>query len=91
MGFVLDYAGPLTKTDVRKVLEALIRESNNRPAAFTAKATFGDIAREYIDLNKPNWEASTSRVNVQIIEGHLIANWAPGTYANCRTRSCSCS
>jgi integrase len=72
-GFVLDYAGPLTKTDARGVLEALIRQSNNRPAAFTAKTTFGDIAREYIDLNKPNWEASTSRVNVQTIEDHLIA------------------
>jgi integrase len=73
LGLVLDYAGPLTKTDARKVLEALIRESNNRPVAFTAKTTFGDVAREYIDLNKPNWEASTSRVNVQIIEDHLIA------------------
>ena len=40
---------------------------------FTAKTTFCDVAREYIDLNKPNWEASTSRVNVQIIEDHLIA------------------
>ncbi len=73
IGLALDYAGPLTKTDARKVLEALIRESNNRPVAFTAKTTFGDVAREYIDLNKPNWEASTSRVNVQLIEGHLIA------------------
>ncbi len=72
-GFVLDYAGPLTKTDARKVLEALIRESNNRPVAFTARITFADIAREYIDLNKPNWEASTSRVNVQLIQDHLIS------------------
>ena len=71
-GFVLDYAGPLTKTDARKVLETLIKQSNNRPAAFNAKTTFGDLAREYIDLNKPNWEASTSRVNVQLIEDHLI-------------------
>jgi integrase len=73
LGFVLDYAGPLTKTDARKVLEALIRESNNRPAAFTAKTTFGDIAREYIDLSKPNWGTNTIRVNVQTIEDHLIA------------------
>src|SRR5215471_9364234 len=28
LGFVLDYAGPLTKTDARKVLETLVRESN---------------------------------------------------------------
>jgi len=73
MGFVLEYSGPLTKTDARKILEALIRESNAKPAAFTAKTTFGDLAREYIELNKPNWEASTSRVNTQIIEDHLIA------------------
>jgi integrase len=72
MGFVLDYTGPLTKTDARRVLEALIQRSNNRPVAFTARTTLGDLAREYIDLNKPNWEASTSRVNVQIIEDHLI-------------------
>jgi integrase len=72
-GFTFDYTGPLTKTDARKVLEELIRESNNHPAAFTAKTTFGDVAREYIELNKPNWEASTSRVNIQIIEDHLIA------------------
>jgi integrase len=71
-GVVLDYPGPLTKTDARKALEALIRESNNRPAAFNARTTFGELAREYIDLNKPNWEPSTSRVNVQIIEDHLI-------------------
>ncbi|MBZ5611451.1 MAG: tyrosine-type recombinase/integrase [Acidobacteriia bacterium] len=72
MGFALDYAGPLTKTDARKVLEALIRESNAMPVAFTARTTFGELAAEYIELNKPNWESSTSRVNTQIIEDHLI-------------------
>jgi len=53
MGFVLDYGGPLTKTDTRQVLERLIRESNAASAAFIAKTTFGELAREYIDLNKP--------------------------------------
>lgn len=72
MGFLLDYTGPLTKTDAWKVLAELIAESNARPAAFNAKTTFGELAREYIDLNKPNWESSTSRVNEQIIEDHLI-------------------
>jgi integrase len=72
LGLVLDYAGPLTKTDAHKILENLIRESNARPAAFTSKATFGELAREYIELNKPNWEASTSRVSVQIIEYYLV-------------------
>jgi integrase len=73
MRFVLDYSGPLTKTDARQVLQKLIGDSNAAPAAYTARTTFGDLAREYMDLNKPNWEASTSRVNVQIIEDHLIA------------------
>ena len=59
MGFALDYAGPLTKTDARKVLTKLIADSNATPAAFNAKTTFGELAREYIDLNKPNWESST--------------------------------
>ena len=44
-GFVLDYSGPLTKTDARQVLEKLIRESNSVPAGYTAKT---------------NWRASTS-------------------------------
>jgi integrase len=73
MGFVLDNSGPLTKTDAREVLKKLISESNSAPAAYTTKTTFAELAREYIDLNKSNWEASTSRVNVQIIEDHLIA------------------
>jgi integrase len=71
-GLVLDYAGPLTKTDARKVLEKLVQQSNSRTVAFTAKTTFGELARQYVELNKPNWEASTARVNVQIIEDHLV-------------------
>jgi integrase len=74
MGFALDYTGPLTKTDAWKVLAKLIADSNATPAAFTAKTTFGELAREYIDLNRPNWESSTSRVNVQIIEDHLVGS-----------------
>ena len=72
MGFILDYNGPLTKTDAWKVLAKLIQDSNGAPAAFNAKITFGELAQEYIELNKPNWERSTSRVNVQIIEDHLV-------------------
>src|SRR5262249_44673968 len=72
MGFVLDYSGPLTKTDARAVLEKLVRESNARPAAFTGKTTFGELAREYIDLNKPNWGENTARGSENLIEVHLI-------------------
>jgi integrase len=72
MGFVLDYGGPLTKTDARQVLERLIRESNAAPAAFIAKTTFGELACEYIDLNKPNWGANMSRATVNLIQTHLI-------------------
>ena len=51
MGFTLDYAGPLTKTDAWKVLAKLVSGSNATPAAFTAKTTFGELAREYVELN----------------------------------------
>jgi integrase len=77
MGFTLDYAGPLTKTDARNVLEKLIRESNAMPAAFTSKATFGDLAREYIELSKPNWGANTVRSSENLIETHLITRLGP--------------
>lgn len=73
MGFALDYAGPLNKTDARNVLEKLIRETNAMPAAaFNAKATFGELAREYVDLNKPNWGENETRVTGNLITLHLI-------------------
>jgi integrase len=72
MGFVLDYAGPLTKTDAWKVLGKLIGESNAAPATFSAKTTFGELAREYVDLNKPNWGDNERRVSENLIKIHLI-------------------
>jgi integrase len=89
MRFVLDYNGPLTKTDARQVLQKLIGESSAAPAAYTARTTFGELAREYIDLNKPNWEASTSRVNAQIIGDHLIAKLGTRRVRELRNRSYS--
>ena len=73
MGFVLDYAGPLTKTDAWKVLGKLIGESNSAPMAFTTRTTLGELAREYLDLNKPNWGENESRVSENLIKIHLIA------------------
>jgi integrase len=72
MGFALVCDGPLTKTDARKILEKLIWDSNATPAAFNSKATFGELALEYIAMKKPGWDADTARVNVQLIETHLI-------------------
>jgi len=72
IGFALTYAGPLNKTDAWKVLDKLIRDSNATPAAFNGKITFGELAREYIDLNKPNWGENTARVSGDLIELHLI-------------------
>ncbi len=72
MGFVLDYAGPLTKTDAWKVLGKLIGESNASPMAFTTRTTFGELAREYVDLNKPNWGENETRVSENLIKIHLI-------------------
>jgi integrase len=78
MGLTLDYAGPLTKTDARKVLEKLIHQSNSLPAsAFGAKTTFEQLAREYLDLSKPNWGANTVRSSVNLIEVHLIGRLGP--------------
>ncbi len=73
-GFEFEYTGPLTKTDAWKVLAKLIQDSNGAPAAFKDQITFGELAHEYVELNKPNWERSTSRVNLQIIEDHLVGN-----------------
>jgi hypothetical protein len=55
VGLILDYAGPLTKTDAWKVLAKLIGNSNATPAAFTAKTTFGELAREYVDGQRTGW------------------------------------
>jgi integrase len=73
IGFGLSYDGPLTKSDARQILEKLIRESNARPASFTSKMTFGELAQEFIDLSKPNWGANTVRASENLIETHLIA------------------
>jgi len=72
LGFTLDYAGPLTKSDARKVLDGLIRGSNVAPLVFTSRATFEEIAREYVALNKPNWGENTARASENLIEVHLI-------------------
>lgn len=72
IGFALSYDGPLTKTDARQILENLIRESNARPAAFTSKTTFGELAREYLDLSRPNWGENATRVDGNVIELHLV-------------------
>ncbi len=72
MGFAFDYAGPLTKTDAWKVLAKLIQGSNGAPAAFNAKITFGELAREYVALSKPNWGWNTVRTSENLIQVHLI-------------------
>jgi len=34
------------------VLEKLIRDTNAMPAMFSVRITFGQLAREYVELNK---------------------------------------
>src|SRR3984885_14924371 len=46
-------------------------------AAFTANTTFGELAREYVDLNKPNWGANTVRSSENLIDTHLIGRLGP--------------
>jgi integrase len=71
-GFELGYDGPLNKTDAKKVLEKLIRETNAMPGMFSVKTTFGELAREYVELNKPNWGENETRVSENLIDLHLI-------------------
>ena len=73
MGFTLEYEGPLNKTDARKVLEKVIADTNAMPAAFMSqRLSFGDLAREYIELSKPNWSENTTRTTENLIQVHLI-------------------
>jgi len=49
------------------------RDSNASPSAvFNPKLTFGELAREYVDLNKPNWGENTTRGSENLIDVHLI-------------------
>ncbi len=74
MGFHLGYDGPLNKTDARKVLSKLIEQSHGRKAAVDpSRVTFGELAREYLDLSKPNWEASTADNAENLIGTHFVA------------------
>jgi integrase len=77
MGLMLDYEGPLTKTDARKVLERLIEGGNNAVPAMRAKTTVEDLAREYLDLNKPNWGENTVRASENRIQVHIIGKLGP--------------
>lgn len=73
LGFDLGYDGPLNKTDARQVLDKLIRDTNANPAAtLNAKMTFGELAREYVELNKPNWGENETRVSENLIDLHLV-------------------
>jgi hypothetical protein len=72
IGLALDYEGPLTKTDARKVLERLIAGGGNAAPARSAKTTVEDLAREYLDLNKPNWGENTIRASENRIQVHIV-------------------
>ncbi len=72
VGLALDYAGPLTKTDAWKVLAKLIEKSHGRKAAVdSSRVTLAELAREYLELSKPNWEAWTAENAENLIETHL--------------------
>ena len=74
MGLALDSTGPLTKTDAWRVLAKLIEESHGRKQAVDPSlVTLGDLSREYLELNKPHWEAWTAENTENLIETHLVA------------------
>ena len=41
--------------------------------ADSSKITFGELAREYLELNKPNWEEWHASNAENLIETHLVA------------------
>ena len=68
----VDYTGPLTKADAQRVLDLLIAQDSGRYIAPDTAATFEQVAREYIELNKARWGQHTMRTSAGVISVHLI-------------------
>ena len=75
LGLRLEYSGPLNKTDARKTLGKLIEQTNGNgrtPFVDGSRVTLAELAREYLDLSKPNWEAWTAENAENLVVTHLI-------------------
>ena len=67
-----DYPGPLTKSDVQRVLDILIAEDTGKYVAPNTAATFEQVARQYIAVKEPRWGAHAAATTKSIIQTHLI-------------------
>ena len=46
--------------------------------------TFGELAREYVELNKPNWGENETRVSENLNDLHLVGKLETGGCGNWR-------
>jgi integrase len=69
-----DYPGPLTKSDVQRLLDILIAEDTGKYVAPDSDATFEQIARQYIAVKEPRWGAHAEATTKSVIQKHLIEN-----------------
>jgi hypothetical protein len=67
-----DYPGPLTKSDVQRVLDILIAEDTGKYVAPNTAATFEQAARQYMAVKEPMWGAHVEATTKSIIQTHLI-------------------
>lgn len=67
-----DYPGPLTKSDVQRVLDILIAEDTGKYVAPNSAATFEQVARQYIAVKEPRWGTHAEATTKSIIQTHLI-------------------
>jgi hypothetical protein len=69
-----EYPGPLTKSDVQRLLDILIAEDTGKYVAPDSAATFDQVARQYIALKEPRWGAHAEATTKSVIQKHLIGN-----------------
>jgi len=69
-----DYPGPLTKSDVQRLLDILIAEDTGKYVAPDSAATFEQVARQYIAVKEPRWGAHAEATTKSVIQKHLIEN-----------------
>jgi integrase len=69
-----DYPGPLTKSDVQRLLDTLIAEDTGRYVSPNSAVTFEQVARQYIAVKEPRWGAHAEATTKSIIAKHLIGN-----------------
>jgi integrase len=68
-----DYPGPLTKSDVQRLVDILIAEDTGKYVGPDSAATLEQMARQYIAVKEPRWSAHAESTTKSVIQKHLIA------------------